>query len=109
VSEGLWRHFAPVYCIMMRRISEKGARSGELSSQVLTQQEGTVVAVFTSVELARDFAETFYAEEDPIRPQPGPMDAFQLAHMVDLAEEVGVREFVFDPEASSVGQWTDPK
>ena len=34
--EGLWRNFAPVYCIMMHRISEKGARSGELSSQVLT-------------------------------------------------------------------------
>ena len=109
MASGIWRVYAPEYYIMTRRISEKGARSGELSSQVLTQQEGTVVAVFTSVELARDFAETFYAEEDPIRPQPGPMDAFQLAHMVDLAEEVGVREFVFDPEATSVGQWTDPQ
>ena len=37
-----------------------------------------MVAVFTSVELARDFAETFYAGEDPIRPYPGPMDALPV-------------------------------
>jgi hypothetical protein len=109
VSGGIWRIYAPEYYIVVHRTIEKGAPSGGMSSRVLTLQEGTVVAVFTSVELARDFAETFYAEEDPIRPQPGPMDAFQLAHMVDLAEEVGVREFVFDPEATSVGQWTDPQ
>jgi hypothetical protein len=109
VSSGIWRVYAPEYYILVHRDIEKGAPSGRLTSTVLTLQEGTVVAVFTSVELARDFAETFYAEEDPIRPQPGQMDAFQLAHMVDLAEEVGVREFVFDPEATSVGQWTDPQ
>src|ERR687897_2070300 len=93
----------------MDRNIEEGAPSGGLRSQVLTLQEGTVVAVFTSVELARDFAETFYAEEDPITPVVTSMDAFKLANSVDLAEEVGVREVVFDPEAISVGQWTDPQ
>ena len=109
MSGGLWRYYAPVYYIVMHRFREKGAPSGGLRSQVLTLQEGTVVAVFTSVELARDFAETFYAEEDPITPVIGAFDAFKLAHTVDLAEEIGVRELVFDPEATSVGQWTEPQ
>jgi hypothetical protein len=109
VSGGLWRYHAPEYYIVVHRDIEKGAPSGGLTSTVLTLQEGTVVAVFTSVELARDFAETFYAEEDPITPVISSMDAFKLAHTVDLAEEVGVRELVFDPEATSVGQWTDPQ
>jgi hypothetical protein len=109
VSGGLWRYHAPVYYIVMDRKIEEGAPSGGLTSTVLTLQEGTVVAVFTSVELARDFAETFYAEEDPITPVVTSMDAFKLADTVDLAEEVGVRELVLDPEATSVGQWTDPQ
>ena len=109
MSGGLWRYHAPEYYIIMDRNIEEGAPSGGLTSTVLTLQEGTVVAVFTSVELARDFAETFYAEEDPITPVVTSMDAFKLAHTVDLAEEVGVREVVFDPEATSVGQWTDPQ
>jgi hypothetical protein len=109
VSGGIWRYHAPEYYIIMDRNIEEGAPSGGLTSTVLTLQEGTVVAVFTSVELARDFAETFYAEEDPITPVIASMDAFKLAHTVDLAEEVGVRELVFDPEATSVGQWTDPQ
>ena len=106
---GLWREIAPVYCIMKDKNKETRPPSGGLSSPVLTLQDGGLLPVFTSVELTRDFAETFYAEEDPIKAQPGPLDAFQLAHMVDLAEEVGVRELVFDPEATSVGQWTDPQ
>jgi hypothetical protein len=109
VSGGLWRYHAPEYYIIMDRNIEEGAPSGGLRSTVLTLQEGTVRAVFTSVELARDFAETFYAEEDPVTPVVTSMDAFKLAHSVDLSEEVGVREVVFDPEATSVGQWTDPQ
>jgi hypothetical protein len=109
VSGGLWRYHAPEYYIIMDRNIEEGAPSGGLRSTVLTLQEGTVRAVFTSVELARDFAETFYAEEDPITPVVTSMDAFKLANSVDLSEEVGVREVVFDPEATSVGQWTDPQ
>jgi hypothetical protein len=109
VSGGLWRYHAPEYYIIMDRNIEEGAPSGGLTSTVLTLQEGTVVAVFISVELARDFAETFYAEEDPITPVISSMDAFKLAQTVDLAEEVGVRELVLDPEATSVGQWTDPQ
>jgi hypothetical protein len=109
VSGGLWRYYAPVYYIVMDRKSEKGAPSGGLTSTVLTLQEGSVRAVFTSVELARDFAEIFYAEEDHITPVIGAFDAFKLAHSVDLSEEIGVRELVFDPEATSVGQWTDPQ
>jgi hypothetical protein len=109
VSGGLWRYHAPEYYIIMDRNIEEGAPSGGLRSTVLTLQEGTVRAVFTSVELARDFAETFYAEEDPVTPVVTSMDAFKLANSVDLSEEVGVREVVFDPEATSVGQWTDPQ
>ena len=109
MSDGLWRYFAPVYYTMTDKNREKRAPSGGLRSPVLTLQEGTVQPVFTSVESARDFAETFYDEKDPIRPEIGPMDAFKLAHMVDVAEEVGVRELVFDPEAISVGQWMDPQ
>ena len=109
MSGGIWRYHAPEYYIIMDRNIEEGAPSGGLTSTVLTLQEGTVRAVFTSVELARDFAETFYAEEDPITPVVTSMDAFKLAHSVDLSEEVGVREVVFDPEATSVGQWTDPQ
>jgi hypothetical protein len=109
VSGGIWRVYAPEYYIVVHRTIEKGAPSGGLRSTMLTLQEGTVQAVFTSVELARDFAETFYAEEDHITPVVTSMDAFKLAHSVDLSEEVGVREVVFDPEATSVGQWTDPQ
>jgi hypothetical protein len=109
VSGGIWRVYAPEYYIVVHRTIEKGAPSGGLRSTMLTLQEGTVQAVFTSVELARDFAETFYAEEDPVTPVVTSMDAFKLAHSVDLSEEVGVREVVFDPEATSVGQWTDPQ
>jgi hypothetical protein len=109
VSGGIWRVYAPEYYIVVHRTIEKGAPAGGLRSTVLTLQEGTVRAVFTSVELARDFAETFYAEEDSVTPMISSMDAFKLAHSVDLSEEVGVRELVIDPEATSVGQWTGPQ
>jgi hypothetical protein len=101
VSGGLWRYHAPEYYIIMDRNIEEGAPSGGLRSTVLTLQEGTVRAVFTSVELARDFAETFYAEEDPVTPVVTSMDAFKLANSVDLSEEVGVREVVFDGPPSN--------
>ena len=109
MSGGIWRIYAPEYYIVVHRTIEKGAPAGGLRSTVLTLQEGTVRAVFTSVELARDFAETFYAEEDSVTPVVTSMDAFKLANSVDLSEEVGVRELVFDPEAISIGQWTDPQ
>lgn len=108
MSDGLWRYFAPVYYGMTDKNRETRAPSGGLSSPVLTLQAGSLQPVFTSVELAQDFAETFYAEEDPIRPKVGPVDAFLLARTVDLSEEVGVRDLVFDPVATSVGQLACP-
>ncbi len=109
MSDGLWRTFAPTYCIMTDKNKEKRTTEGLRQSPVLTLEEKTVMPVFTSVDSAEDFAEIFYAEEKNIRPSIGPVDAFTLVHWADHAQEGHLREFVFDPEATSAGRWTDPR
>jgi hypothetical protein len=91
---------APTYVLVGEPID---SRSGKLT----TLDDGSLVALFTSTESAREFAETYYAEEDISRFNYGMVNALGFAGWLEALEEIGVKVLVFDPVATSVGRWTD--
>src|SRR5918997_366425 len=91
---------APTYVLI-------GEPSGPGSGRLTTLDDGTVVALFTSTESAREFTETYYAEEDISRFHYGMVNALGFAGWLEALGEVGVKTVVFDPVATSVGRWTD--
>jgi hypothetical protein len=62
--------------------------------------------LFTSTESAREFAETYYVEEDISRFDYGMVSALGFAGWLEALGEVGVKAVVFDPVATSAGRWT---
>jgi hypothetical protein len=91
---------APTYILIGQPLD---SRSGQLT----TLDDGSVVALFTSTESAREFTETYYAEEDISRFQYGMVNALGFAGWLESLEEIGVKVLVFDPVATSIGRWTD--
>lgn len=91
---------APTYVLVGEPID---SRKGKLTAL----DDGSVVALFTSTESAREFTETYYAEEDISRFQYGMVNALGFAGWLEALGEVGVKTVVFDPVATSVGRWTD--
>ena len=96
----------PRYFILVDEGEEKRVPSGLLRSPALTLDAGEVLPVFTSSDTARNFADTYCAEEDSTRLRVGQMDALVLAGLCDGARGAGLAAFVFDPEAASVEHWS---
>jgi len=90
---------APTYVLVGEPID---SRKGKLTAL----DDGSIVALFTSTESAREFTETYYAEEDISRFQYGMVNALGFAGWLEALGEVGVKTVVFDPVATSVGRWT---
>ena len=91
---------APTYILIGEPLDSR-------SGQITTLDDGSVVALFTSTESAREFTETYYAEEDISRFSYGMVHALEFAGWLEGLEEIGVKVLVFDPLATSVGRWTD--
>ena len=91
---------APTYVLI-------GEPTGPEYGRLTALDDGSVVALFTSTESAREFAETYYAEEDISRYHYGMVNALAFTGWLEALGEVGVKAVVVDPVATCVGQWTD--
>ena len=96
------RYFVPV------NEKESPKHGGPAAFDWRTLNEGSILPVFTSLELFLDFVQTYYAGEGSTVPVHLNLKAFDLTEVLEFLKPEGVESVVIDPVSYRAGQWSDP-
>jgi hypothetical protein len=97
---------APKYFVPVDR-KESRKHGGPAAFDWRTLDEGSILPVFTSLELFLGFVQTYYAGEGSTVPVHLNLKAFELADVLELLEPEGVESVAIDPVSNRAGQWSD--